>query len=135
MSFGTHQGVPKHPGTCGGGPGGSGGSAARPQRVVCPDRPDSGRSRVLGLISQAAAATSRLQCADNVPVRSTEPISNPKHSIEIRLTLALALTLDHKGGSERLKSGLPSLPGEGRHAPVARLSLTRRFGFDILIQQ
>jgi hypothetical protein len=48
-------------------------------------------------------------------------VTNPKHSIKIRLTLALALTLDHKEGSERLKSGLPSLSGEGRHALVARL--------------
>ena len=51
MSVGTHSGAPKHPGACGGGPGGSEGSAARPRRVVRADRPDSGRSLVLGLMN------------------------------------------------------------------------------------
>ena len=49
MSFGTHPGAPMHPGTCGGGPGGSRGSAARARRVVWADRPDPGRLQVLGL--------------------------------------------------------------------------------------
>ena len=52
MSFGTHPDVPKHPGTWGGGPGRSGGSAARARRVVGEDDE----------LARAAGARGRVAC-------------------------------------------------------------------------